>query len=184
MKNTQNGMSDPTDIKIFILFLLDNINYPLDYSTIHDVAVQNGYVGQFEFAECFSKLRELGHILADELDGETYYVISPTGRMVASELQSNILLSIREKSLKSALRLLSFRRRNADFRSEIIERDDRKFDLHCEITEPGGALLKLDLCVPSRLQAEAMQKKFEKEPEGVYRRIIAIMSGDAEYALQ
>lgn len=184
MKNRANGMSDPTDIKIFILFLLDNINYPLDYTTIHDVIVQNGYVGRFDFAECFSKLRELGHILEDEQDGETYYMISPTGKLVASELQSNILLSIREKSLKSALRLLSFRKRNATYTATVQERADHKYTLRCEINDPNGSLLSLELCVPSRLQAETMQKKFEKEPEGVYRRIISVLSGDAEYALQ
>lgn len=185
MKNTlQGGMNDQYDIMVFILYLLDSINYPLDYTTLHDVIVQNGYVGQFDFAECFSKLRERGHIIEDEQDGEVYYLISPTGKMVAAELQSNLLLSIREKSLKSALRLLSFRRRNAKFSSEVGERADGKFTLHCEITDPEGSLLNLDLCVPSRLQAEAMQKKFEKEPEGIYRRIVAIMAGDAEYALQ
>ncbi len=184
VKTPQNGMSNPTDVKIFILFLLDNINYPLDYATIHDICIQNGYVGGFDFAACFSQLKELGHVLEDEAEGEIYYVISSTGKMVAAELQSNILLSIREKSLKSAMRLLSFKKRQAKLASSVEKREDGKYNLHCEITEPGGNILKIDLCVASRMQAEDMQKKFDKEPESVYRRLLSVLSGDADYVLQ
>ena len=124
MKVPQNGMSNPTDVKIFILFLLDNINYPLDYATIYDICIQNGYVGGFDFAACFSQLKDLGHILEDGEGEETYYVISSTGKMVAAELQSNILLSIREKSLKSAMRLLSFKKRKVKLSSAVDHRED------------------------------------------------------------
>ena len=184
MKTPQNGMSNQTDVKIFILFLLDNINYPLDYSTIHDICIQNGYVGGFDFAACFSQLKELGHILEDGEEGETYYVISPTGKMVAAELQSNLLLSIREKSLKSAMRLLSFKKRGASMSSSVEARADGKYTLCCSITEPSGNILKVELCVASRLQAEDMQKKFNKEPESVYRRLLSVLSADVDYVLQ
>lgn len=184
MKTPQNGMSNQTDVKIFILFLLDNINYPLDYSTIHDICIQNGYVGGFDFAACFSQLKELGHILEDGEEGETYYVISPTGKMVAAELQSNLLLSIREKSLKSAIRLLSFKKRGASATSSIKQREDGKYTLYCSITEPGGNVLQIELCMSSRLHAEDMQKKFDKDPESVYRRLLSVLSGDVDYVLQ
>lgn len=183
MKTFQSGMRDPTEIKIFILFLLDHINYPLDYATIQDIVAQNGYVGGFDFAACFSQLRELGHILEDEEDGVTYYVISPTGKTVAAELQSDLLLSIREKSLKSAMQLLSFRRRHATTSSAVEQRTDGKYTLRCDISDPSGEILHLDLCVSSRLQAEAMKKKFDHDPEDVYRRLLAVITRDADYVL-
>jgi hypothetical protein len=183
MKTPQNGMSNQTDVKIFILFLLDNINYPLDYSTIHDICIQNGYVCGFDFAACFSQLKELGHILEDGEEGERYYVISPTGKMVAAELQSNLLLSIREKSLKSAMRYLSFRKRKAEMASSVEQREDGKYIFHAEITDPRGDLLRLDLCMASRLQAESMKRKFDKDPESVYRRLLSVLTEDADYVL-
>lgn len=179
----QTGMNDPNDIKIFILFLLDSINYPMDYSTIHDIILQSGYVGQFDFAQCFSELKERGHILEESDGSETYYAISATGRMVASELQGNLMQSIRDKSLKCAMRFLSFQKRNAAPSSSVTERPDRKYNLHCAITEPNGSILSLDLCVSSRLQAEEMKARFDKEPEGVYRRLMAVISGDPEYVM-
>lgn len=183
MKVSQSGLNDKTDVKIFILFLLDNINYPLDYSTIYDIVSESGYVRDFDFAECFSQLREQGHILEDTEGGVTYYIISNTGKIVAAELQSNLLLSLREKSLKLAMRYLSFQKRGATASSSIEKRSDGKYTLHCEIKEPVGDILRVDLCISSRLQAEDMKKKFDKEPESVYRRLLAVMSADADYVL-
>ncbi|MBQ8174834.1 MAG: DUF4364 family protein [Clostridia bacterium] len=183
MKTYQNGMNDKTDIKVFILFLLDNIDYPLDYDTIHDIVTESGYVGDFDFAECFSKLRELGHILEDQENGVTYYLISPTGKIVSAELQSKLMLSIREKSLKIAMRFLSFRKRNATPSSSIEKREDGKYTFHCEIADPVGKLLSVDICMASRLQAEEMKKKFDKDPEDVYRRLLSVMTWDADYLL-
>ena len=176
-------MNDKTDIKVFILFLLDNIDYPLDYDTIHDIVAESGYVGDFDFAECFSKLLELGHILEDQENGVSYYLISPTGKIVSAELQSKLMLSIREKSLKIAMRFLSFKRRGATPSSRVEQREDGKYTLHCEITDSVGKLLCMDLSMASRLQAEEMKKKFDKDPEDVYRRLLSVMTWDADYLL-
>lgn len=157
-------MSNKTDIKIFILFLLDNINYPVDYTTIHDISVQNGYVGNFDFAECFSELTELGHILEDEIDGERYYAISSIGHMVATELQSNIISQIREKSLKSAMRLLSFKKRGA-LASCNYKEDGDKYLVHCLITEQGKTMINLEFAVSSEVMAKAIKEKFDRSPE-------------------
>ena len=39
-----NGFTDKTEIKIFILFLLDEICYPLDDVTIGRIIQENGFV--------------------------------------------------------------------------------------------------------------------------------------------
>ena len=82
------------------------------------------------------------------------------------------------------MRLLSFRKRQASTSSSIEERKDGKYTLCCAITEPDGNILKIELCMSSRLQAEDMQKKFDKEPESVYHRLLSVLSGDADYVLQ
>ena len=56
-------LRDKNDIKIFILYLLRHIGYPLDFVSINDIVVQDGYVGYFDFAECFAELLETGNIV-------------------------------------------------------------------------------------------------------------------------
>ena len=112
-KKNERELWDKTDVKIFILFLLDNLQYPLDLDTIHRIVYETGYVGGFDFAECFSELLDAGHIIADEVDGVAYYQVSSTGRMVAKQLQSELLDEIREESMICAARLLSLKARGA-----------------------------------------------------------------------
>ena len=55
-------LRDKNDIKIFILYLLRHIGYPLDFVSINDIVVQDGYVGYFDFAECFAEMLDDGLI--------------------------------------------------------------------------------------------------------------------------
>ena len=53
---------EENEIKIFILYLLDKIGYPLDYPSIGSIMMQDGIVNFFDFAQCFFALVDAGHI--------------------------------------------------------------------------------------------------------------------------
>ena len=59
-------LREKNEIKIFILFLLDKIGYPLDYNTIGSIVVQDGIVRFFDFADAFYQLLDAGHICRAE----------------------------------------------------------------------------------------------------------------------
>ena len=108
-------MSSPiggkNNVKIFVLYLMENINYPIDFCTINDVVMQTDYVMYLDFAECFYEMVDAGLILETKKDGETYYYVSDKGRLVAREMKSNILGSILDESLRYALRYIDFKQR-------------------------------------------------------------------------
>ena len=56
----QAQLKDKNDIKIFILYLMRHVGRPLDFVSINDIVVQDGYVGYFDFVECFAELLEAG----------------------------------------------------------------------------------------------------------------------------
>ena len=39
------------EIKIFVLYLMDNIHYPLEFTAINDIVMQTDYVAYLDFAE-------------------------------------------------------------------------------------------------------------------------------------
>ena len=177
------AMNQKTDIKLFILFLLNEINYPLDYSTLVEVMAENGYVGSFDFAETFSKLCEDGHI-RELVDGNVKtYQISDTGRLVASELQDHILLSIREKSRKSAVRLLSLRRRGATPSASYEKRDDGKYVVTCTLLEGGNILMQTVVAVSTENEAERIRARFYQNAETVLRGVLSVVCGELDYLL-
>lgn len=45
------ALTDKTDIKIFILYLLMHMERPVDFVTLHDMVVQDEFVRQFDFMD-------------------------------------------------------------------------------------------------------------------------------------
>ncbi len=180
----QATLKDKNDIKIFILYLMRNIGFPLDFANINDIVVQDGLVGYFDFAECFAELLDTGNVreIKGE-DGEDLYEITPQGIHVADNLESNLLGIIKEKSLKSALRLLSFKRRGSDVQCSVQPTPDGKYEMTCTIIESKREILKLTVLLESRGIYEKMRYNFNDRPETVYRGILALLSGEVNYLL-
>ncbi len=196
----QAPLKEKNDIKIFILYLLKNLNYPLDFNTISDIVVQDEFVSYFDFAECFAELLDSGTIemirVGDEIITEAtigkngrpekkneIYRITEGGVQVVEQLHSNLLNMIKEKSLKSAMRLLSFKSRGSDIKCEGREREDGKFDLHCEVIENRERLLEINLVVDNKRSLDQMMYNFNERPEVVYRGVMSLLTGDINYLI-
>ena len=52
----------PQQVKVFILYLLEKIGYPLDYNDLATIVIRDGYVDYFDFVTYFHELLEAGHI--------------------------------------------------------------------------------------------------------------------------
>ena len=181
-KNKLDGrMCDKIDIKIFILFLLDEMNYPLTESVIYDIIEENDYVGRFDFKEYFSELVEYGHItkLGDGPDAK--YIISPNGHNVAAELQGSLHDHMRERTRIAALRRLSLYRRGAEVECTITPTETGKFVVRCLITEKGEPLLDTSHTVLSKKEAEIIRDHFLEAPEEVLRGILSVLTGKLAY---
>lgn len=179
----QAPLKDKNDIKIFILYLLRNIGYPLDFVNINDIVVQDGFVNYFDFAECFAELLETGNVEEIKRDGDDLYTITEQGRHVADTLQSRLMSILREKSLKSALRLLSFKQRGADVKCEVEPLADGRFRMHCIVIDKHEETLHVTLILEDHLQVEKMRYNFMNKPETVYRGIMALLSGEVNYLI-
>ena len=154
--------------------------------------VQYEFVNYFDFAECFAELLDCGNIEqlppnpdadGDKKDKELYR-ITPNGITIAEQLQSSILNMIKEKSLKSAMRMLSFKSRGSDVSCYYTEREDGRYDLRCVVSENGNKILDLGLIIESKYQLDKMVYNFNERTELVYRWIISLITGDINYLIE
>ena len=54
----------PEQVKVFILYLLEKVGYPLEYNDLASIVLRDGYVDYFDFVKNFHELLEQGHICA------------------------------------------------------------------------------------------------------------------------
>ncbi len=170
------------DIKIFILYLLDNVKMPLELSEINDMARQDDFVSGIDFMECFMELIDVENItMCKTEDGEEpKYEISAKGSSVVSVLKDNLSGYIRARSVKSAMRYLSFKKRGAVLESRI-DNDGKNTRLVGVIKEGGEEVFSFSFLMENDYQLQLMKHNFEEDPERVYKAFMSILTGDTGY---
>lgn len=206
-------LKDENEIKIFVLYLLDKIGYPLDYASIGSIMMQDGLVNFFEFAQCFFALVDAGHIreilyetpgeaaaavegdsadetedpevLTDDYEPDTtvLYEVTETGRQVAEALSDSLMVSVREKSYRSALRHLTFAKQGA-YIDHSFRPDGDGYMVNCTIKNKSGAILDLTVRADSEYQKNRMLDNFTDRPEVVFRGVVALLLGDVNYLFE
>ena len=174
-------LTDKNDIKIFILYLLKNIERPIDMVTLNDIVVQDGFVNQFDFMDCFYELCDTPAVRKFEKDGTEVYEITDEGSVAVEAMESSIIMTIRERSLRSAMRLLSFHSRGAKAQTSLEDADDGRCRMKCRYTDKNGEFFSLSVLFETRHQAELMRMNCNEDPELLYRGVMSILSGDINY---
>ncbi len=170
------------NVKIFVLYLMENINYPLDFVTLNDIVMQTDYVMYLDFAEAFNEMLDGELIEKLEADGEEpLYAITEKGRYVARELKSDILTSILDRSLAAALRYLDFKKRGIVAKCVIEKADDGRYNVSCSFTENKVLIFSQSVLVDTLSRAERMRDNFYERPDVIYRGVLALMAGNVNY---
>ena len=180
-KYKEFGLNTITDLKVFILFLLDNIKYPIEESTIMSIVQDNVDDISFDYEQCLNELADSGHLLFDEYEGIKYYMISDKGRMVSTELYDSLDAGFRERSLRTAIRYVSLENSGASIKTRIEDGDGGRHKVTMEVRDRHGEIMKTSLTVNSLAEAEAIKANFEGKPTAVYRGILFAATGKIEF---
>lgn len=172
------------EIKIFVLYLMDNIHYPLDFASINDIVMQTDYVAYLDFAESFNELLDGGLVAPtanEQGSGGDCYVVTEKGRTVADQLHGDIADEILERSLSWAYRYLDFRRRGVQVKTEAVTLDSGRVDVTFRLIEHQRDLFSLTLQVENAERAEKMRERFRDRPEVIYRGVNALLTGTVDF---
>ena len=111
------------------------------------------------------------------------YEVTDTGRHVARVLSDSLMVSVREKSYRSALRHLSFERQGA-YVDHSYRPDGEGFLVNCSIKDHNGVVMDLTVRADSEYQLRRMLNNYSERPEVVFRGVVALLSGDVNYLFE
>lgn len=175
-------LRDKFEIKVFILFLLSNLDEPLEFSTVNDIVIQDGFVNYFDFAICFAELLEAGQI-TETPDQKPLYEISEAGRTAIESYESTLYNSVREKALRSALRLLAFNKSGSKISSSITECKGG-YILDCKISDNQRILFHNQVFLTEKHYADKLKANFDEKAEIIYKGSLALLSGDVNFIFE
>lgn len=175
-------LTEKSDIKIFILYLLSTVERPLDFVTLHDICVQDEFINTFDFMDEFYELQKIKAIAVEKNDdGSENVRITHKGRDTAHTMKDAILPEILDHAVRSALQLISFRTRGLKPRASIDEASGGKYTFTCSVEGADGVYMETKMLLDSRKQAEKMLINFDEQSEFIYRGMMALLSGDMNY---
>ncbi len=175
-------LTEKSDIRIFILYILASLDTPIDFVTLHDISVQDEFVKPFDFMEEFYELRKIKALeIRENEKGEELVYITRKGKEVAEAMKDNILPEILDHALRSALQLISFKTKGLTAGSSLEEKAGGKYELTCTVKGEDGIKLQTVLVLDSRREAERMKINYDEKSEFIYRGIISLLSGNMNY---
>ncbi len=167
------------EIKVFILFLLNNLSEPLEFPIINDIVIQDGFVNYFDFSICFAELLEAGQI-TETSDDKPLYAISESGKTAIESYEGSIYNMVREKALRSTLRLLAFNRSGNKITSNISE-SNGGYIFSYKIQDNQRILFAGEVFVTELYFAEKLKANFDERAEIIYKGTLALLSGDVNF---
>ena len=171
------GLWSKNDIRILLCYVLRSAGAPLTREDLTRVVCQQDLANYFEVSEALDALLAQGHLAA----GEEGLTVTATGREIADALDVSLPLSVRDKALTAALRLLASARTRRENRVEIAPAQGG-FLVTCHISGGPAELMTVSLTVPDRAQAALVEQRFYHDPQGIYQLLLAALTGDTDFA--
>ncbi len=166
------GLFSYQEIKILICYMLMGIPAPLPRKAILDIISGEEMANFFEAGAAIDELIRQNHL--EERDDEL--LLTETGKQVATTLSSRIPYTLREQSIKAALKLLLRKQRERD-NSVVVEKREHGKDVICTIHEGDEALMSITVRVADDLQANLIKENFMDNPPLLYQSVLAILTG-------
>ncbi|MBQ5398862.1 MAG: DUF4364 family protein [Ruminococcus sp.] len=168
------GIRSKNEIRTLICYLFQSIGKPMDKSTVVEAIQNKGLANYFETSSCFDDLIAHKNIEPFEKDNKLF-VLTDNGTMVAKQLENTLPLSVKEKAYTCALELLEQKRIEKE-NAVTITRTDKGCNVNCRISGGDVDLVSIDIYAPDSKQAKLIKKNFHRNPERLYKVIMATMT--------
>lgn len=166
------GLRNRNEIKILICYMLKTLEQQITKQQINEVMQRQGIANYFEVNQAISELLSQGNIDCDCVDNDEFLSITDVGRQVATTLERDIPKTVREKAIKSAIKILTIAKNEQENKIEITP-----LEKGCHITftmeDQQDIMMELKIYVADRAQAELLKKNFLEDPTKVYSNILS-----------
>ena len=163
-------MREKLDIKLLILFILRRLPGAVDAETLANLALADGTLGYFEYAECLAELVDSEHI-EQSLQG---YRITDKGDRNCEIVESSLPYTQRSRLEKKLKPLAETMRRRAMITAEHEQGEDG-CRVHLAMSDGVSTVMDMRLLCGSEEQASKIEETFRRGAEKCYTEIMELL---------
>ena len=164
------GLTDRTEIKILICYLLSGAKQPLTEQQLVDTIIGQQLVNYFELLDALSHLTE--QQLICENDG--MYTITEDGKEISRQLEKVLPFSVRERAYKAVIEILQYETLKRQNKTTITPVEGGGFNLNCTIEDKNFVVFSCDLFMPNEKSALLAQESFIKYGQDIFKCVLGI----------
>ena len=164
------GLTDRTEIKILICYLLSGAKQPLTEQQLVDTIIGQQLVNYFELLDALSHLTE--QQLICENDG--MYTITEDGKEISRQLEKVLPFSVRERAYKAVIEILQYETLKRQNKTKITPVEGGGFNLNCTIEDKNFVVFSCDLFMPNEKSALLAQESFIKYGQDIFKCVLGI----------
>lgn len=166
------GLRSFFQIKILIVFLLNQLDDAPTLSRLTDSLVIHGLANYFDTTQAIDALIEDENIRLDGDGEEKKLYLTEKGKSAIAELEKEIPLSVRERAYEDAVLLQAMERRKSENTIEV-ERFDKGFNVTLTVRNKNDVLMKLTVYAADEYQVEKIRDNFLKDAVRIYSEIVS-----------
>ena len=166
-------ISEPyTLYKLMILYMLNEVNFPLTNCQLTGFFLDNEYTTCFTIQKVISELIDSKLIYDRHVGNTTRYEISSDGAetlgFFGKDISQAVKADMDEFLKKNKFRLRSEVGTTADY----YRADDRNYIVHCEVREGKSLLIGVDISVPDEKEAIDIAGNWKEKSQEIYSYIM------------
>ena len=154
--------------KLIILYMLNQVDFPLTNSQISEFILDEGYTTYFKLQQALSELLSSGFIHEEATHSRTFYHLTEEGAETIQFFQNKISPTIQDE-IDTFLQEKHYELKNAvAVRADYYRNDNHEFSVRCQVTENHGSLIDLTITVPTEQEAKTVVHHWKQKNQEIY----------------
>lgn len=163
---------DKLDIKFLILFIAARAAEPLPPEGMQELTMCDDGFDYFAYAECLGELVQTEHLRLTE---EGCYAITPKGLKNSSICESSLPYSVRQKAERNVAEYNRQLLRKNQVQSRVRPGENGAWEVELQLRDDVGSVFRLELTAATESTARDLARRFQKDPEGLYSRLLTAL---------
>lgn len=161
--------------KLMILYMLDNLDFPMTTSQLSEFFVNNGYTSYFHLQQAINELHDSEFIRGEAIRNSTNYYLTITGKETLDMFDGKIPAPIKKDIMDYFEKQKYQLRKEVDITADYYPLKKGEYMVKTQIKEKGSILMELQLNVVSKEQAIEVCDKWSEKCDGVYSKLIEML---------
>ena len=154
--------------KLMNLYMLKQVNFPLTNAQLTNFFTEHEYTTYFTLQQALNELEDAGLVHKEATHNSTRYDITKEGEETLNFFGKNISSAIIE-DMDQYIKENKFRLRDeVGTSADYYKSTGQDYIAHCEVREGKSVLIRLDLSLPDKEQAEQVCSKWKEKSQEIY----------------